>query len=310
MAPRELERKLSDAEREFVYLKRQIPPETAARVAALGIPGIHQQSEYRRYYPGGETMAHVVGFTGVDDAGQEGIELAQQAVLAGAAGSRRVIKDRLGRIVEDVGVDPRGAGRARPHARARQQDPEPRLQRAARPRSRRTRRRRGAIVVLDVRTGEVLALANMPTYNPNNRARLTGAQLRNRVDDRHLRAGLDAEALHRRRSRWRRGTITPQTLIQTAPGTLTIGRLHDPRRAPGGALTVDAGDPEVLQRRRGEDRARRCRARTCDDMFQRVGFGAAPRLGFPGEATGAAAPVRRPGARSSRRPWPTATASR
>ena len=86
--PRELGRKLLEAEREFVYLKRQIAPEAAARVAELGIPGVHQQSEFRRYYPGGETMAHVIGFTGVDDAGQEGVELAQQAVLAGASGSR------------------------------------------------------------------------------------------------------------------------------------------------------------------------------------------------------------------------------
>src|SRR5271169_4844163 len=99
MDPRELARKLSDADREFVYLKRQIPPETAERVAELGIPGIHQQNEYRRYYPGGETMAHVIGFTGVDDAGQEGIELAHQSTLAGVPGSRRVIKDRLGRVV-------------------------------------------------------------------------------------------------------------------------------------------------------------------------------------------------------------------
>jgi cell division protein FtsI (penicillin-binding protein 3) len=85
MDARQLARKLSDADRDFVYLKRQIPPEAAARVAALGIPGIHQQNEYRRYYPGGETMAHVIGFTGVDDAGQEGIELAHEAQLAAAA---------------------------------------------------------------------------------------------------------------------------------------------------------------------------------------------------------------------------------
>src|SRR5262249_59774453 len=83
-----------------VYLKRQIPPETAAKIAELGIPGLYEHSEFRRYYPGGETTAHVIGFTGVDDAGQEGIELAHQSQLAGTAGSRRVIKDRLGRIVQ------------------------------------------------------------------------------------------------------------------------------------------------------------------------------------------------------------------
>jgi len=98
----ELERRLSEGARDFVYLKRQIDPERAQAIEALGIKGIHQQREYRRYYPGGEVTAHVVGFTGVDDAGQEGVELAHQATLGGQPGSRRVIKDRLGRIVEDV----------------------------------------------------------------------------------------------------------------------------------------------------------------------------------------------------------------
>src|SRR6185295_2760552 len=99
----ELDKRLGDGSRDFVYLKRQIPPETAAAVQQLGLKGIHQQVEYRRYYPGGEVTAHVIGFTGVDDSGQEGIELAHQDTLGGKAGSRRVIRDRLGRIVEDVG---------------------------------------------------------------------------------------------------------------------------------------------------------------------------------------------------------------
>ena len=148
----------------------------------------------------------------------------------------------------------------------------------------------GGIVVLDVRTGEVLALANVPTYNPNNRARLTGAQLRNRAMTDMFEPGSTlkpftvALALET-------GRVTPQTLIQTAPGSLTIGRLHDPRRAPGGALTVDAGDPEVLQRRRGEDRAALPREDMWD-LFQRVGFGAAPQLGFPGEAAGRLRPAK------------------
>ena len=101
MEPAELGRRLADDGRDFVYLKRQVAPATADAVAALRLPGIHQQREFRRYYPGGEVTAHVVGFTGVDDAGQEGVELAFQHHLAGNAGSRRVIKDRLGQIVED-----------------------------------------------------------------------------------------------------------------------------------------------------------------------------------------------------------------
>src|SRR5512145_1260248 len=99
---RQLEKKISDASKDFVYLKRQVPPETATAVQALGLKGIYEHPEYRRYYPGGEVTAHVIGFTGVDDTGQEGIELAQQAILRGKPGSRRVIRDRLGRIIEDV----------------------------------------------------------------------------------------------------------------------------------------------------------------------------------------------------------------
>jgi cell division protein FtsI (penicillin-binding protein 3) len=214
--PRELGRRLSAAEREFVYLKRQIPPEAAAGVAELGIPGIHQQSEFRRYYPGGETMAHVIGFTGVDDAGQEGIELAQQAVLAGAAGSRRVIKDRLGRIVEDV-ESIRAAQDGRDLTLALDSKIQNLAFGALKAAVEAHKAKAGAIVVLDVRTGEVLALANMPSYNPNNRARLTGAQLRNRVMTdtfepgstlKPFTVGLAIET----------GRITPQTLIQTSPG--------------------------------------------------------------------------------------------
>src|SRR5207253_236319 len=98
----ELKRKLEESSRDFVYLKRQVPPELAESVQALGVRGVYQHGEYRRYYPGGDVMAHVVGFTGIDDAGQEGVELSRQSSLAGAPGSRRVIKDRLGHVVEDV----------------------------------------------------------------------------------------------------------------------------------------------------------------------------------------------------------------
>ena len=284
---RELGRKLSEAEREFVYLKRQIPPEAAARVAELGIPGIYQQSEYRRYYPGGETMAHVVGFTGVDDVGQEGIELAQQAVLAGAAGSRRVIKDRLGRIVEDA-----GSIRAAQDGRDLSLSIDSKIQNLAfgalKVAVDAHKAKAGAIVVLDVRTGEVLALANMPTYNPNNRARLNGAQLRNRVMTdtfepgstlKPFTVGLAIET----------GRITPQTVIQTSPGALTIANytIHDAHAGGpgGGALTV----AQVIQKSSNVGAAKIALSMPREemhDMFKRVGFGAAPRLGFPGEAIG------------------------
>jgi len=283
---RELARKLAEAEREFVYLKRQIPPEAAARIQDLGITGIHQQNEYRRYYPGGESTAHVVGFTGVDDAGQEGIELSQQALLAGAAGSRRVIKDRLGRVVEDV-----ESIRAAQDGRDLTLSIDSKMQNLAfgalKAAVEAHKAKAGAVVVLDVRTGEVLALANMPTYNPNNRARLTGAQLRNRVMTdtfepgstlKPFTVGLAIET----------GRITPRTMIQTAPGTLTIGSytIHD-AHADGKSAGMSAA--QVIQKSSNVGAAKIALSMPREemhDMFQRVGFGSAPRLGFPGEAGG------------------------
>ena len=285
--PRELARKLSDADREFVYLKRQISPETAARVAALGIPGIHQQNEYRRYYPGGETMAQVVGFTGVDDAGQEGIELAHQPQLAGAAGSRRVIKDRLGQIVEDV-----GSIRAAQDGRDLTLSLDSKIQNLAfgalKSAVEANKAKAGAIVVLDVRTGEVLALANLPTYNPNNRARLNGAQLRNRVMTDNFEPGSTLKPFTVGLA-MELGKITPQSVIQTAPGTLTIANytIHDAHAGGpgGGALSV----AQVIQKSSNVGAAKialMLPREDMHDMFRRVGFGAAPRLGFPGEAAG------------------------
>jgi cell division protein FtsI (penicillin-binding protein 3) len=280
---RELARRLSNADREFVYLKRQIPPENAARVAELGIPGIHQQNEYRRYYPGGETMAHVVGFTGVDDAGQEGVELAHQGLLAGAAGSRRVIKDRRGSIVEDL-ESIRAAQDGRDLALAIDSKIQNIAFGALKAGVEAHRAKAGAIVVLDVRTGEVLALANLPTYNPNNRARLNGAQLRNRVLTDNFEPGSTLKPFTVALA-METGRLTPQTRIDTAPGTLTIANytIHDSH--PGGAMSA----AQVIQKSSNVGAAKIALGLPREEMhgmFRRVGFGAAPKLGFPGEASG------------------------
>jgi cell division protein FtsI (penicillin-binding protein 3) len=279
----EVERRLSAAERDFVYLKRQIPPETAERVAALGIPGVHQQSEYRRYYPGGETMAHVIGFTGVNDAGQEGIELAQQSVLGGAPGSRRVIKDRLGRIVEDM-----ESIRAAQDGRNLTLAIDSKIQNIAfgalKAAVEAHRAKAGAIVVLDVHTGEVLALANLPTYNPNNRTRLTGAQLRNRVMTDSFEPGSTLKPFTVGLA-LQSGRLTLQSTIQTSPGTLTIANytIHDAH--PGGAMTP----AQVIQKSSNVGAAKIALSlpkEEMHDMFRRIGFGTAPKLGFPGESSG------------------------
>ena len=176
---KELSRKLA-SEKSFIFLQRQVPPDAAEKLAALKLPGIGQSKEYRRYYPTGEMTAHMVGFTGVDDKGLEGAELAYQSQLLGHPGSRTVIKDRRGQIVEDVGsIKPPQDGKDIRLAL------DSKLQYVAYSQLKQAvalhRAKAGGVVVVDAHTGEVLALANWPTYNPNNREHLSGAQLRNRA---------------------------------------------------------------------------------------------------------------------------------
>jgi cell division protein FtsI (penicillin-binding protein 3) len=289
MPPREIEKRLADTGRDFVFLKRQVPPEAAEQVAALRIPGVFQDREYRRYYPSGEVTAHVLGFTGADDIGQEGIELAFQDALAGKPGSRRVIKDRLGQAVEDV-ESIQAAQDGRDLALAL----DVRIQNLAfsqlRAAVEKHRARGGGIVVLDADTGELLALANYPTYNPNNRSRLTGAQLRNRTLTDTFEPGSTlkpftvALALESRR-------VRPDTVIQTAPGSLSIGAATIRDAHVEHALTV----AQVIQKSSNIGAARIALdlpAQSMWGMFQSLGFGAAPGLGFPGEAAGKLRPYR------------------
>jgi cell division protein FtsI (penicillin-binding protein 3) len=279
----EIEKRLADTGRDFVFLKRQIPPQTAERVAVLRIPGIFQNREYRRYYPGGEVMAHVLGFTGADDVGQEGIELAFQELLAGKPGSRRVIRDRLGQTVEDVeSINAAQDGRDLVLAL------DARIQNLAfnylRSAVERHRAKAGSIVAVDANTGEVLALANFPTFNPNNRSRLSGAQLRNRTVTDTFEPGSTlkpftiALALES-------GNVRPDSVIQTAPGSFSIGPATIRDAHAERALTVS----QVIQKSSNVGAAKIALALPAEsmwEMFQAVGFGSAPQLGFPGEATG------------------------
>ena len=287
MAPQEIRRRIDGASRDFVYIKRQIPPELADRVAEMRIPGLFQVREYRRYYPGGEVMAHILGFTGAEDVGQEGVELAFQGHLAGKPGSRRVIRDRLGQIVEDVeGIRAAQEGKDLPLAL------DARIQNLAFSQLKSAiaehHAKAGGIVVIDVVTGELLALANLPTYNPNNRTRLTGAQLRNRVFTDTFEPGSTlkpftvAAALEG-------GRMTPQTPIQTSPGSLTIGKATIRDAHASGLLTVE----QVIQKSSNVGAARialSLPAESMWNMFRAVGFGAVPGLGFPGEASGKVRP--------------------
>jgi len=286
---RELRRKLAESDREFVSLNRWVPPAAAERIAALKIPGILQDPAFRRFYPGGEVTAHVVGFTSVDDAGQEGIELAFQGTLSGRAGARRVIKDRLGHIVEDVeSLRPAQEGRdVLLSIDSRVQNIAYRALRAAVDLH---HARGGGAIVIDVRTGEILALANLPSYNPNNRSHAGAAEMRNRAVTDSFEPGSTmkpftiALALER-------GKYSPSSVIQTAPGSLTIGTatIHDAH--PEGALTV----AEVIQKSSNVGAAKIALTMPPEamwDLFDGVGFGSAPRLGFPGESTGRLRPAK------------------
>jgi cell division protein FtsI (penicillin-binding protein 3) len=279
----ELRKKLADTRREFVYLKRQLPPDEAARVVALGIPGVFLQREHRRYYPAGEVTAHLIGVTDVDGRGREAFELAFQQQLAGRAGTRRVIKDRLGQIVEDV-----ESIRAPQNGLVLALSIDARIQylayRELKAAVAANRARAGSIVVLDVATGEVLAMANAPSFNPNNRERLDPQRLRNRaVTDLFepgstLKPFTAAAALES-------GTVRPASVIETAPGLLAIGNRVIRDAHPHGELTV----AEVIQKSSNIGAAKIAldlKPEWLWSLFHRVGFGVPPHSGFPGEVSG------------------------
>jgi cell division protein FtsI (penicillin-binding protein 3) len=283
LAPDEIRQKIARKDRQFVYLKRQISPDQAAKVMALGIPGVFQQREFRRYYPAGEVMAHVVGFTGIEDQGQEGIELAAESRLAGTPGSRKVIKDRKGRIVEDV-----ESLRAPRDGEAVTLAIDQRLQflahRELKGAVEQLHAKGGSLVILDAKTGEVLALVNQPDYNPNNRANVTGRQTRNRSVTDLFEPGSTmkpftvAAALEA-------GIVTPATLIQTGQGTMTLGGWTITDSHPNGLISV----AQVIQKSSNIGSAKIMMSMTPERMgtlYRELGFGVAPQTGFPGEAKG------------------------
>ena len=278
-----------DSDRTFVYLKRQVEMDVIAKIEKLGIDGLDTRKEYKRYYPQGEVMAHIVGFTNVEDVGQEGIELAQQKNLVGQTGSRRVIKDRLGRIVEDVGLS------REPHdGKDLTLSVDSKLQYIAynsiKDAVEKFHAKAGAAVVLDVHTGEVLALTNWPTYNPNDRSHLTGEQLRNRVITDTFEPGSTlkpftvALALDK-------GLIKPNTLFDTGNGRYQTGGHTIRDTHPHGVIDVGT----IIQKSSNIGTTKISELLTAQEMwemFTKVGFGQAPRFGFPGAAAGRVRPYK------------------
>lgn len=279
--------------RAFFYLERHVAPEVADRVTALDIPGVALQREYRRFYPTGEVAGHVLGFTDIDDRGQEGIEAAFDDWLSGAPGAKRVLRDRHGRNIEDL---------------ARLEEPRPgrdltltldkRLQyvayRELKAAVERHDARSGSVVLLNPRNGDILAMANQPSFNPHRRAQLTGERYRNRaMADRYepgsvIKPFTVLAAL-------RSGTYTPESVIDTGPGTLRVGR-HQVRDVTNfGELTVEG----VLRESSNVGAAQM--ALSLEDgqvweVLNQLGFGGTTGLRIPGETTGhlAAMPSDRP----------------
>ena len=285
----ELEKKLEDEDKTFVWLKRQVDDGVAQQITALDIKGIYQRKEYKRQYPEGEAAAHVVGFTNVEDRGQEGVELAFEKDLAGRAGMRRVIKDRLGRVVEDVGEQVLPVP-----GRDLQLSIDSKVQFFAYQKVRDAvlehKARAGSVVVLDAVSGELLALANYPSYVPGRRQNLSGEQLRNRAMTDVFEPGSTMKpftiglALDS-------GLVTPQTPVQTAPGFVVIGGRKISDSHPHGVLSVQ----QVIQKSSNVGTlklALQMQPREMWEMFTQAGFGQRPQITFPGAVTGRLRPYK------------------
>ena len=289
MNPAELDKKLENEDTTFVWLRRQLDESTVKEVLALDIKGIYSIKEYKRLYPEGEAAAHIVGFTNVEDQGQEGVELVFQKQLSGTAGSRRVIKDRLGRVVEAVGdaVPPEDGQDIQLSIDSKVQFFAYQKLRDA---VQEHKAKAGSVVVLDAQSGEVLALANYPSYSPNKRVNLSGEQLRNRALTDTFEPGSTmkpfavALALEK-------GLVKPETQIQTAPGRITITGSTITDAHPHGVLTVN----EVIQKSSNVGTvkmAMQIEPREMWEMFSAVGFGQKPQVPFPGVVSGRLRPYK------------------
>ncbi len=275
--------RIFDQNKRFVYLRRQLPPEMAAGIARLNIAGVYLKREFYRYYPTGEVAAHILGFTNIDGKGQEGVELGWEDILTGEHGSRRVIKDRIGRVIENVEKirPPRPGQNLTLSIDSKIQYLAHReLKRAVKI----NQAKAGSVIVLDTQTGEVLGLANYPTYNPNQRSSIREGRTRNRalVDVFEPGSTLKPFAVA---VAMEVGKIHPDMLFQTAPGALKIGRatIRDIRNK--GTISVS----QVIQESSNVGAAKIALLlppQTFWEMLSRSGFGTPTGSGFPGEVSG------------------------
>jgi cell division protein FtsI (penicillin-binding protein 3) len=268
-----LNAKLADEDKTFVWIKRQLDWDVGQKIAALNIKGIYQRKEYKRQYPEGEAAAHVVGFTNVEDHGQEGMELAFDKDLAGKPGSRRVIKDRLGRPVDGKDMQLSIDSKVQFFAYQKLRDTVAAHKAKA-----------GSVVVLDAHTGEVLALANYPSYDPGHRRNLTGEQLRNRALTDVFEPGSTMKPITIGMA-LELGRVRHDTVIDTTPGRFAIGGFNISDTHNYGVLTVDG----VIQKSSNVGALKVAQRMSPQEMWNvhtALGYGQKPQIAFPGAASG------------------------
>lgn len=270
-------------DKDFIYLKRHLSPAKAREVLALKLPGVNVQREYQRYYPAGEVVGHLVGFTDIDDEGQEGLELAFNHWLAGESGAKRVLKDRLGRSVENVESirPPRQGKDLRTSIDLRIQYLAYRSLKAA---IQSYSAESGSIVVLDVQTGEVLAIANQPTYNPNDRAQFSAERYRNRAITDIFEPGSSIKPLVVAAA-LESGQYRPSSIVDTSPGYVVVGakKIEDSRNLGRISLTT------ILARSSNVGITKLAMSLQPEQLWgtmTKFGLGTLTSSGFPGESAG------------------------
>ncbi len=287
MTPEELRRRLANEDRAFVYLKRQVDPEVAQRVDALRLPGVHSVKEFRRQYPEGTVTSHLLGFTNVAEHGLEGVERTYEATLGGQPGRRHVIEDRLGHTIEDDWL----------HEPVQGQDIalaiDDRIQyiahAAVKQAAEANNARAGAAVVLDAHTGELLALANWPDFDPSQRAQFDPNQFRDRAVTDTFEPGSTLKPFSIATA-IESGVVRPDTIIDTTPGRLTITGRTITDDHPHGPLTVE----QVLAKSSNVGTAKialQMPAQSLWETLTAVGFGQIPNSGLSGAVTGRLRPA-------------------
>ncbi|MGV3469768.1 peptidoglycan D,D-transpeptidase FtsI family protein [Limnobacter sp.] len=276
-----------DSKRAFVYLDRQVDSDVAAKAKALKIPGLGFVTESKRYYPQGETMAHLVGFTSIEDKGQEGVELAFNDRLTGEDGERNVLRDRLGNVIEDI-RELRPPINGQDLVLSVDADVQYIVLSELKKAVEQHKAKAAAAVVLDAKTGELLAMANIPTYDPNNRGQLHGEKLRNRVFTDMFEPGSTLKPFGVALA-MEQGKVKASTKIDTGNGRMSIGPATISDTKPHGVMTVE----EIIQKSSNVGTSKivlELERKDLWDFFNLLGFGQTPAIAFPGSVAGRVRP--------------------